>query len=147
MMTPYTGPLAPEEVAELLYDMTPVIRSVASPHADALAAAITAVSWFPLAMAPRDGTKVILAVAPALAFDLPGFICIGRWVEPDAAVLGQMGRKRRARYEAAGGWWTAGKAGRPFDRPVLAWKPQPSFDFEAAGYVPDTIETVGGARG
>lgn len=113
---------------------TGIVPEVHARHGDAVVEAlnfvIDALSWLPLTLAPRDGSQILLAVAPGER--RPGFICIGRWVVPTDSDLDQMGRKRRERFEASGGWWSAGKWRRPFDRPVLAWRPVPTFDFSVS---------------
>lgn len=144
-MTPYTGEMLPDDALDLLAEIVPVIHaSRRDRHVEALTLAMDALTWFPLRCAPRDGTYVMLAVAPHVTFNLSGFICIGRWFEPSDDMLEQMGKARRQRYEASGGWWASGRLGRPFGRAVLGWRPVPHFDFDAAGYGPDVVETVGG---
>lgn len=145
-MTPYSGAMSRTDALDILSAMIPTEhRAGRDHHVEALTVAMDALTWFPLKSAPRDGTQVLLAVAPMEAFNLPGFICIGRWVEPSEATFDGMGKARRQRFEAAGGWWSSTKSGRPFGRPVLAWAPAPEFNFTAAGYGPDAVTTVGQA--
>lgn len=126
-----SGTLTEAEAVALLAD---IVTEVHARHGDAAVEAlnfvIDALSWLPLTLAPRNGSQILLAVAPGER--RAGFICIGRWVAPTEAELDQMGRKRRERFETAGGWWSAGKWSRPFDRPVLAWRPVPTFDFQVS---------------
>lgn len=85
--------------------------------------------WRSLRVAPRDGTAVLLAVAPA--FGRPGYVAIGWWCAPKLSPNFPLGKLRRKLFDKAGGWWARGKASTPFGRPVLAWQPIPEFDFEA----------------
>ncbi len=134
-----------DEACSCLAEIIPVVHAQGQDHyVEALVVAMDAMTWFPLKLAPRDGTKVLLAVAPQVLHGLPGFICIGRWVEPADNLLEQMGKARRQRFAASGGWWSSSKSGRPFERPVLSWRPEPRFDFSAAGYPANEVETVNG---
>jgi len=137
--------MSEDEARNLIGEIIPIMHAEGCDHyVEALSVAIDAMTWFPLKLAPRDGRKVLLAVAPIEKFDLPGFITIGRWVIPAEEFLEQMGKLRRQRFEASGGWWSSSQNGKPFARPVLGWRPEPRFDFTAAGYGGDAVETING---
>ncbi|WP_347269937.1 hypothetical protein [Rhizorhabdus histidinilytica] len=84
--------------------------------------------WRPLREAPRDGTWV--TVATASAHGQPGFITQARWHEPSAEERASMGRHRKDLLHLYGGWWSPGINGRPFRRPIIAWRPSPSYALE-----------------
>ena len=83
--------------------------------------------WRSLRTAVRDGSSMLVAVAPA--YDRPGYVTIGKWVAPETAE--NLSRQKRELFERFGGWWGRGKNCHPFNRAVLAWQPIPEFDFEA----------------
>lgn len=83
--------------------------------------------WRSLRSAPRDGTTLLVAVAPA--YGKPGYVTLGRWCAPTSDDnLNKKKRELRYRY---GGWWGRGLHSHPFGRPLLGWQPVPEFDFEA----------------
>jgi hypothetical protein len=142
------GIMSDNEVSSMLLEMVHEHNARGNDHfVEALTLAADALTWLPLRDAPRDGTNIVLAVAPMLNVDAPGFVCIGRWVEPTSEELAKgesLGRPKRERVEISGGWWAAGKHRRTFRRPVVGWRPVPRFDFEAAGYIPGEVVTING---
>ncbi len=117
-----------QTVAELLSEIIPIVHANGQDHyVEALSEALDAIQWRPLHEAPRDGTWVFIAVAPRPVFNLDGFVGFGRWVP--APEDGQMNKEKRIRAAAADGWWSTSAKGNPLKRPVLAWRPAPTFDF------------------
>ncbi|ALJ15330.1 hypothetical protein [Sphingopyxis macrogoltabida] len=83
--------------------------------------------WRPLRDAPRDGTDLLLVVSPRPDRGYPGYVTLGRWVQPRPENVSKAGRDLIARY---GGYWANGKGIKPFPRPIIGWMPIPFFDFE-----------------
>lgn len=82
--------------------------------------------WFDLCKAPRGGEVVLIAVKGRNN----RFVTPARWVSSDDPLCQR--KRYRTVVERYDGYWASPRdSGKMIGAPVLAWRPMPTFAFEA----------------